>query len=150
MNQVQVEKFPVLVWCCFNGSMFVFRRCRMLCQVNYRSSGQSQDSAPSPESTLQTSWYVASRVRCHKLSVCSCLIRGKICKFFFFFVLAGVFSTLKAVPQKEGYLGLYKGNGAMMVRIFPYGAIQFMAFDNYKKVQSPSSPLPHQPMCCQW
>lgn len=53
----------------------------------------------------------------------------------FFFFPAGVFSTLKAVPQKEGFLGLYKGNGAMMVRIFPYGAIQFMAFDNYKKVQ---------------
>lgn len=50
-------------------------------------------------------------------------------------LFAGVFATLKAVPQKEGYLGLYKGNGAMMVRIFPYGAIQFMAFDNYKKVQ---------------
>ncbi|XP_041644615.1 graves disease carrier protein [Cheilinus undulatus] len=48
----------------------------------------------------------------------------------------GVFSILKAVPQKEGYLGLYKGNGAMMVRIFPYGAIQFMAFDNYKKLLS--------------
>ncbi|XP_076599281.1 solute carrier family 25 member 16 isoform X2 [Chaetodon auriga] len=48
----------------------------------------------------------------------------------------GVFSTLKAVPQKEGFLGLYKGNGAMMVRIFPYGAIQFMAFDNYKKLLS--------------
>lgn len=47
---------------------------------------------------------------------------------------SGVFATLKAVPQKEGFLGLYKGNGAMMVRIFPYGAIQFMAFDNYKKV----------------
>lgn len=46
-----------------------------------------------------------------------------------------MFSTLKAVPQKEGVLGLYKGNGAMMIRIFPYGAIQFMAFDNYKKVQ---------------
>ena len=43
-------------------------------------------------------------------------------------------ATLKAVPKKEGFLGLYKGNGAMMVRIFPYGAIQFMAFDNYKKV----------------
>lgn len=51
---------------------------------------------------------------------------------------AGVFATLKAVPQKEGFLGLYKGNGAMMVRIFPYGAIQFMAFDNYKKV--PTAP----------
>lgn len=49
-------------------------------------------------------------------------------------VSAGVFATLKAVPKKEGYLGLYKGNGAMMIRIFPYGAIQFMAFDNYKKV----------------
>ncbi|NXW31658.1 GDC protein, partial [Phaetusa simplex] len=46
----------------------------------------------------------------------------------------GVFSTLCAVPKKEGYLGLYKGNGAMMIRIFPYGAIQFMAFDQYKKV----------------
>lgn len=46
----------------------------------------------------------------------------------------GVFATLKAVPQKEGFIGLYKGNGAMMVRIFPYGAIQFMAFENYKKV----------------
>ncbi|TNN75246.1 Graves disease carrier protein [Liparis tanakae] len=48
----------------------------------------------------------------------------------------GVFATLKAVPQKEGFLGLYKGNGAMMVRIFPYGAIQFMAFDKYKKLLS--------------
>ncbi|XP_043375263.1 graves disease carrier protein isoform X1 [Dermochelys coriacea] len=46
----------------------------------------------------------------------------------------GVFSTLCAVPKKEGYLGLYKGNGAMMIRIFPYGAIQFMAFDQYKKL----------------
>ncbi|XP_068403789.1 solute carrier family 25 member 16 isoform X3 [Eschrichtius robustus] len=44
----------------------------------------------------------------------------------------GVFSALRAVPQKEGYLGLYKGNGAMMIRIFPYGAIQFMAFEHYK------------------
>lgn len=48
----------------------------------------------------------------------------------------GVFATLKAVPEKEGFLGLYKGNGAMMVRIFPYGAIQFMAFDKYKKLLS--------------
>ncbi|XP_069548750.1 solute carrier family 25 member 16 [Brachyistius frenatus] len=48
----------------------------------------------------------------------------------------GVFSTLTAVPKKEGILGLYKGNGAMMVRIFPYGAIQFMAFDKYKALLS--------------
>ncbi|KAM4598866.1 solute carrier family 25 member 16 isoform 1-T4 [Fundulus diaphanus] len=48
----------------------------------------------------------------------------------------GVYSTFTAVPKKEGILGLYKGNGAMMVRIFPYGAIQFMAFDKYKKLLS--------------
>lgn len=64
----------------------------------------------------------------HKLFLCSMLLHHRL-------VFSGVFSTLKAVPQKEGYLGLYKGNGAMMVRIFPYGAIQFMAFDNYKKVR---------------
>ncbi|KAM4703706.1 solute carrier family 25 member 16 [Rhinophrynus dorsalis] len=46
----------------------------------------------------------------------------------------GILSTAFAVRQKEGFLGLYKGNGAMMVRIFPYGAIQFMAFDRYKKL----------------
>ena len=62
------------------------------------------------------------RITCHNLWICP----------------PGVFATLRAVPQKEGYLGLYKGNGAMMVRIFPYGAIQFMAFDNYKKVNHPN------------
>ncbi|XP_053161316.1 solute carrier family 25 member 16 isoform X1 [Hemicordylus capensis] len=46
----------------------------------------------------------------------------------------GVLSTLCAVPKKEGYLGFYKGNGAMMIRIFPYGAIQFTAFGQYKKM----------------
>ncbi|MEE6488177.1 hypothetical protein FKM82_015149 [Ascaphus truei] len=46
----------------------------------------------------------------------------------------GVLSTVFAVRQKEGFLGLYRGNGAMMIRIFPYGAIQFMAFDHFKKL----------------
>lgn len=48
----------------------------------------------------------------------------------------GAFSTIPAVVKKEGLLGLYKGNGAMMVRIFPYGAIQFMSFECYKKFVS--------------
>ncbi|XP_028651772.1 graves disease carrier protein [Erpetoichthys calabaricus] len=46
----------------------------------------------------------------------------------------GVFAALRAVPKKEGFLGLYKGNGAMMVRVFPYGAIQFMSFERYKRI----------------
>ncbi|XP_075698857.1 solute carrier family 25 member 16-like [Rhinoderma darwinii] len=46
----------------------------------------------------------------------------------------GILSTISAVKQTEGLLGFYKGNGAMLMRIFPYGAIQFMAFDEYKKL----------------
>lgn len=61
VNHVQEEKFSNWFSCnvvlvTSELSVFLFRRCRMLCQDYYRSSGQSQDSAPSPESTLQTSW----------------------------------------------------------------------------------------------
>lgn len=53
--------------------------------------------------------------------------------FSLFFIL-GVFSGLKGIVQKESFLGLYKGNGAQMVRIFPYGAFQFASFEFYKMV----------------
>ncbi|KAK3707526.1 hypothetical protein QZH41_018493 [Actinostola sp. cb2023] len=43
-----------------------------------------------------------------------------------------VFGALKAIYKKEGTLGYYRGNGAMMVRVFPYGAIQFMCYEQYK------------------
>ncbi|CAH1795269.1 unnamed protein product, partial [Owenia fusiformis] len=46
----------------------------------------------------------------------------------------GVLSTIKGVSVKEGLVGLYKGNGAQMVRIFPYAAIQFMTYEQYKKI----------------
>ena len=36
--------------------------------------------------------------------------------------------------REEGVLALYKGNGAQMVRIFPYGAIQFSAYELFKKM----------------
>lgn len=75
------------------------------------------------------------------LVICDCHKHLNLDSFLFniffkkIFLKIGVFSTLRAVPQKEGYLGLYKGNGAMMIRIFPYGAIQFMAFEHYKTVK---------------
>ncbi|XP_070544250.1 solute carrier family 25 member 16-like [Ptychodera flava] len=46
----------------------------------------------------------------------------------------GVFSGLLAVYKREGFLGFYKGNGAMMVRIFPYDSIKFMSYEQYKKL----------------
>ncbi|XP_015794325.1 graves disease carrier protein isoform X1 [Tetranychus urticae] len=45
----------------------------------------------------------------------------------------GVFSGLRGIVEKERLLGLYRGNGAQMVRIFPYAAVQFLSFEIYKK-----------------
>ncbi|KAL1494065.1 hypothetical protein ABEB36_009723 [Hypothenemus hampei] len=45
----------------------------------------------------------------------------------------GVFRGLKHIITREGPLALYKGNGAQMVRIFPYAASQFTAFEIFKK-----------------
>lgn len=44
----------------------------------------------------------------------------------------GVISGLRGIVIKEGVFGLYKGNAAMMVRIFPYAAVQFVSFEQYK------------------
>lgn len=44
----------------------------------------------------------------------------------------GVFRCLAHVVRQESLLALYKGNGAQMVRIFPYAATQFTTFEVYK------------------
>lgn len=46
----------------------------------------------------------------------------------------GVYSGLRGIVEKEQIIGLYRGNGAQMVRIFPYAAVQFLSFEVYKKV----------------
>jgi len=45
----------------------------------------------------------------------------------------GVFSGLKGIVRNESFLALYRGNGAQMVRIFPYASVQFFTFEIYKK-----------------
>lgn len=45
----------------------------------------------------------------------------------------GVVSGLKSMVKNESFLGLYKGNGAQAIRIFPYSGIQFFSFELYKK-----------------
>ncbi|XP_076436161.1 solute carrier family 25 member 16-like [Babylonia areolata] len=52
----------------------------------------------------------------------------------------GVYGTFKEVLTKEGALGLFKGNGVQMIRIFPYAAIQFTAFEQYKDWLKPRIP----------
>lgn len=49
----------------------------------------------------------------------------------------GVFSGFVAIYKKEGIFGYYKGNAAMMARIFPYAAIQFMSYEQYKRLVRP-------------
>ncbi|CAK1586761.1 unnamed protein product [Parnassius mnemosyne] len=48
----------------------------------------------------------------------------------------GVFGGLSAIVRQESLFALYKGNGAQMVRIFPYAATQFTSFEIYKKYLS--------------
>lgn len=49
----------------------------------------------------------------------------------------GVWRGLLAVIRHEGFRGLYKGNGAMMVRVYPYAAVQFLSYEQYKKLTQP-------------
>lgn len=48
-----------------------------------------------------------------------------------------IFNAFQAIYKNEGFLGYYKGNGAMMVRVFPYAAIQFMSYEQYKRLLKP-------------
>ena len=49
-------------------------------------------------------------------------------------VITGVMGGLYKIVKLENLSALYKGNGAQMVRIFPYAATQFTAFEVYKKM----------------
>ncbi|MES1910437.1 MAG: hypothetical protein MHM6MM_003030 [Cercozoa sp. M6MM] len=45
------------------------------------------------------------------------------------FSLRNAYRTLHAIHQTEGVKALWRGNGAMMLRVVPYAAVQFTAFD---------------------
>ena len=48
-------------------------------------------------------------------------------------IFPGVFPSLGKIIRTEGPVGLFRGNGAQMVRMFPYSALQFSSFEVYKK-----------------
>uniref|UniRef100_A0A7C9ESL1 Uncharacterized protein n=1 Tax=Opuntia streptacantha TaxID=393608 RepID=A0A7C9ESL1_OPUST len=44
----------------------------------------------------------------------------------------GVYQSLKKVLNHEGVQGLYKGNGASVLRIVPYAALHYMTYEQYR------------------
>ncbi|GMH16024.1 hypothetical protein Nepgr_017865 [Nepenthes gracilis] len=44
----------------------------------------------------------------------------------------GVYRSLKKLINHEGIKGLYKGNGASLLRIVPYAALHYMSYEQYR------------------
>jgi hypothetical protein len=59
--------------------------------------------------------------------------------------VSGVFGAVRRIYLQSGFLALYKGHSATLLRIFPYAAINFAAFEKLKivlNVDSNSKPQP--------
>ncbi|XP_030525415.1 mitochondrial carrier protein CoAc1-like [Rhodamnia argentea] len=44
----------------------------------------------------------------------------------------GVYESFKKILRHEGVQGLYKGNGASVIRVVPYAALQYMTYEQYR------------------
>ncbi|KAI6688868.1 hypothetical protein NL676_025696 [Syzygium grande] len=44
----------------------------------------------------------------------------------------GVYESFKKVLRHEGVLGLYKRNGASVIRVVPYAVLQYMTYEQYQ------------------
>lgn len=49
----------------------------------------------------------------------------------------GVFAAMKSIYQNEGPTGLFRGHSATLLRIFPYAAIKFLAYEQIRSVIIP-------------
>ncbi|KAL5714519.1 Mitochondrial carrier protein CoAc2 [Ranunculus cassubicifolius] len=45
----------------------------------------------------------------------------------------GLFGSFKKIAKNEGIIGFYRGNGASCVRIVPYAALHYMAYEEYRR-----------------
>ncbi|KAF9287486.1 hypothetical protein BGZ68_001752 [Mortierella alpina] len=50
----------------------------------------------------------------------------------------GVFKAARDIQKNAGLRGLFQGNSATVLRIFPYAAIKFMAYEQYRNLLMPS------------
>lgn len=55
--------------------------------------------------------------------------------------IKGAVKFLKMTYQQEGFLRLWRGNSATMVRIMPNSAISYMANEQYKRLLGVATPL---------
>ena len=46
----------------------------------------------------------------------------------------GVWPTLMKIYSEEGWKGYFRGNGTNVIRIVPYSAVQFAAYEKYKRM----------------
>lgn len=47
---------------------------------------------------------------------------------------SGAFRAASQIYGESGFLGLFQGHSATLLRIFPYAAIKFMAYDQIEHV----------------
>jgi Mitochondrial carrier protein len=47
---------------------------------------------------------------------------------------SGIFPTLQAIIKAEGIKGLFRGNGASVLRIIPYSSIHFGLYEYYRRI----------------
>jgi hypothetical protein len=45
-----------------------------------------------------------------------------------------VLQALSGMVRKEGFYGLFKGNGTHLIKKVPFSGIKFMSYENYKRV----------------
>jgi len=50
------------------------------------------------------------------------------------FAFSSVLSSMNKIIKSEGYLDLWKGNTATLIRVYPYAAIQFLSYEQFKKL----------------
>ena len=64
-------------------------------------------------------------------------VQWKFFRFYSYICLGkftGVFGAVRQIYARSGFWALYKGHSATLARIFPYAAINFAAFENFKKL----------------
>ena len=50
------------------------------------------------------------------------------------FKFTGVFTVVSSIWRETGLFGIYKGHSIMLARIFPYAAIQYTSYEQFKNV----------------